>query len=93
MPLFRRRRSAVWRAIKRLEGSLMSEQEQVNTLETTVAKVATDLTSAKTALQAELDELQTKINEGQPVSLTKLTEAVSALDPAVEALSALKPAA
>lgn len=69
----------------------MSENEQVAALETAVGKVAEDLATAKTTLQTELDELQAKINEGQPVDLTKLTEAVEGLDPAVTALSALKP--
>lgn len=67
----------------------MSEQEQVNTLETAVAQVATDLGTAQTTLQTELNELKAA---NPAVNLTKLTAAVDALDPSVQALAALKPA-
>lgn len=68
----------------------MSEQEQVGALETAVTQVATDLAAARTTLQAELDALAAA-NPG--VDLSRLTTAVEALDPAVQALVALKPEA
>jgi hypothetical protein len=88
---FFKRFAALERRVTEIEGEQMSENEQVAALETVVGKVAEDLATAKSTLQTELDELQTKINEGQPVDLTKLTEAVSQLDPAVQTLAALKP--
>jgi hypothetical protein len=90
MRLFKRL-AAIERRLTAIEGDQVSENEQVAALETTVGKVAEDLAATKTTLQTELNELQTKINEGQPVDLTKLTEAVNGLDPAVQALGALKP--
>jgi hypothetical protein len=68
----------------------MSEQEQVGALETAVTKVAEDLTTATSVLQAELNDLAAN-NPG--VDLTKVTAAVEALDPSVQALAALKPEA
>jgi wobble nucleotide-excising tRNase len=88
---FFKRFAALERRVTAIEREQMNENEQVTALETAVGKVAEDLATAKTTLQTELDELQTKINEGQPVDLTKLTAAVDALDPAVQALGALKP--
>jgi predicted nucleic acid-binding Zn-ribbon protein len=90
MRLFKRL-AALERRVSDIEGEQMAEQENVAALETAVAQVATDLATAKGTLQTELNELQAKINEGQPVDLTKLTEAVNGLDPAVQALTALKP--
>ena len=45
----------------------MGEQEQVNALETAVGQVATDLATAQSTLQTELNELQAQVNAGQPV--------------------------
>jgi hypothetical protein len=67
----------------------MSEQEQVDALEAAVAKVADDLATATTTLQ---DELNTLAEQNPGVDLTALTAAIGNLDPAVEALAALKPA-
>lgn len=92
MSIFRRF-AALERRVTAIEEEQVNENEQVAALETTVGKVAEDLATAKGTLQTELDELQAKINEGQPVDLTKLTEAVDGLDPAVQALAQLKPEA
>jgi hypothetical protein len=78
------------RRVNRVEENLMSEQEQVGTLETAVAQVAADLATATSTLQTELNEFAAA-NPG--VDLTKVTAAVEALDPAVQALAALKPEA
>jgi len=71
----------------------MSEQEQVGALETAVAKVGEDLATTRSTLQDELNTLQAQINAGEQPNLANLTAAVATLDPAVEALAALKPEA
>jgi hypothetical protein len=84
---------ALWREIHSIKENQMSEQEQVSALEAAVAKVAEDLATTKSTLQTELDALQAQINSGEQPNLTKLTEAVNTLDPAVQALAGLKPEA
>src|ERR1035438_7724860 len=83
-----RRRRELERRVDRIERTLRSEQEQVSALEAAVAQVATDLATAQTTLQTELDQL---VIANPGVDLSKLTSAVGALDPAVQALAALKP--
>lgn len=85
-----RRLRELERRADQIERDQMSEQEQADALETAVTRVATDLATAQHTLQVELDALAAA-NTG--VDLSKLTTAVAALDPAVQALAALKPEA
>ena len=66
----------------------MSMQADVDALTTAVDKVAVDLATAKTALQAEIDALAAA---NPAVNLSALQAAVAPLDSAVQALAALKP--
>lgn len=82
----------IWRAIHRLEENQLSEQAEVDALTTQLGTVSADLATAQTTIQTELNELQTKITAGEPPNLEALKTAVAALDPAVQAVAALKPA-
>lgn len=87
MPLFKHR-SAVWRAIKRLERQQMATQAEIDGITTEVQKVSTDLATVKTTLQGEID----KLAEANPsIDLSGLKAAVEPLDAAVEALGGLQP--
>ena len=70
----------------------MAEQEAVDALTAAVGQVSTDLASASATIQAELNTLKAEIAAGTPPNLEALTTAIDALDPAVQALGALKPA-
>ena len=94
MTFFHRARShdrEIWEAIDRLKEQQLSTQEQVDALTTAVGQVSADLVTAKETIQAELNKLETEVAAGNPPNLTALTEAVAALDPAVNALDALQP--
>jgi hypothetical protein len=86
---FHRRRS-LSRRIDTIERQLthMATQEEVDAITTQVSEVATDLATAKTTLQAEIDQLATA-NPG--IDLTGLKEAVAPLDQAAKDLAALAP--
>lgn len=90
MPLFPRNRSAVWRAIKRLERQIshMASQAEVDTITTKIEQVATDLGTVQTTLQTEIDNLAAA---NPSIDLSGLKTAVEPLDAAVEALGSLQP--
>ena len=66
----------------------MGTQADVDAITTAIGQVETDLKASSDAIQAELDQLAAA-NPG--VDLTALRSAVSGLDPAVQAIGALKP--
>ena len=70
----------------------MSQQEAIDTLTAAVGQVSTDLATATSTIQTELNTLKSEIAAGNPPNLEALTTAIDALDPAVNALAALKPA-
>lgn len=70
----------------------MSTQDQVDADTQAVQQVATDLETARTSIQTELDNLQSQIDQGgKPTDLSALTAAIGQLDPAVQAVGALTP--
>lgn len=72
-----------------LEEDDMNEAEQLAALEAGPTQVATDLATAQSTIQAELNALALA-NPG--IDLSKVTASVTALDTAVQAVGALKPA-
>ena len=66
----------------------MASQQDVDAITTAIGQVETDLKSSSAAIQTELDALATA---NPSVDLTGLRSAVSGLDPAVQAIGALKP--
>ena len=91
-PLNRRSHTlaAAWRAIHSIERQLthMATQAEVDTITTEVEKVATDLSTAQTALQTEIDALAAA---NPTLNLSALQTAVAPLDAAVTALGNLQP--
>ena len=71
-----------------LERQIMSTQAEADAVTAQVTQVSTDLATAKTALQSEIDALSAA-NPG--VDLTALQAAVAPLDAAVVALETLAP--
>jgi hypothetical protein len=63
-----------------------ANQQDIDALTAAVNQVATDLETAKTSLQAEIDALA-----AQGVDVTALQAAVAPLDSSVQALGALQP--
>lgn len=88
MPLFPRRRSAIWRAIDQLKEQQMATQTEVDAITTEAQKVATDLGTVQSTLQAEIDNLAAA---NPSIDLSGLKTAVEPLDAAVEALGNLQP--
>src|SRR5581483_361154 len=90
----RRRRASpfarIWDAIHDLQERTenMATQADVDALTASVDQVATDLATARTTLQQEIDSLAQQ-NPG--LDLSALTAAVAPIDQAVQALGALKP--
>lgn len=87
----RRRRPVdhdLWCAIDELRKAQMSTQADVDALTAAVNQVSTDVATAQTTLQAEIDKLAAA---NPALDLSGLTAAVGALDPAVQALDALAP--
>jgi len=76
---------------ERLEN--MSTQADADALTAQVTQIATDLATAVTTLQAEIDQLAAAASGtgAPPVDLTGLTAAVAPLDAAVKAAGALSP--
>jgi hypothetical protein len=68
--------------------NLMATQADVDAITTQVTQVATDLATAKTDLQAEIDKLA---KQNPAIDLTALQGAVAPLDAAVVALETLAP--
>ena len=79
---------AAWRAIQRLERQQVTTQADVDALTTQAGEIASDLATAKTDLQTEIDALSAA-NPG--LDLTALQAAVSPLDQAAKDLAGLKP--
>lgn len=75
-------------AIAHLERKIMASQADIDAITTQVQQVATDLDSAKTSLQTEIDNLAAN-NPG--VDLSGLQAAVAPLDSAVQTLGQLQP--
>ena len=69
----------------------MSSQEQIDADTQVIEAAVTDLGTAASSIQEELTNLQAQVNQGQPVNLTGLQEAVAKLDPAIAGVDALKP--
>lgn len=76
-------------ALINLEEDDVNEAEQLAALEAGLTRVATDLATAQSTLQTELNELA-QANPG--IDLSKVTASVTALDTAVQAVGGLKPA-
>lgn len=72
----------------RREMAHMATQSDVDAVTTQVQQVATDLQSAQSSLQAEIDQLA---QANPSVDLTALQAAVAPLDSAVQALGQIKP--
>ena len=89
---FPRRKSlaAAWRNIHAIERQLthMATQTDVDALTTAVGQVSTDLATAQTTLQAEIDSLAAA---NPALDLTALQAAVAPVDAAAVALAGLKP--
>jgi len=77
-------------AVATLNGRIdkMATQADVDAITTQVQQVATDLETAKTNLQAEIDALA---SANPSLDLTALNAAVAPLDAAVNSLGELKP--
>lgn len=67
---------------------MSATQAQIDALTTEANQIATDLATAKSTLQAEIDQLAAA-NPG--VDVTALTAAMAPLDQAVQQLGALTP--
>jgi hypothetical protein len=76
-------------ALINLEEDDVNEAEQLAALEAGLGKVEADLATAQGTLQTELNEL----SAAHPgIDLSKVSASVTALDTAVQAVGALKPA-
>jgi hypothetical protein len=74
--------------LDRLEGAEVATQEQVDALTAQVTQIATDLVTATSDLQTEIDNL---VAANPTIDLTALTAAVAPIDAAVNALDTLAP--
>jgi uncharacterized protein (DUF3084 family) len=75
-------------AITQIERNLMSTQADVDALTAQVTQVATDLQTAQTTLQTEIDNLAAA---NPALDLSALQAAVAPLDASVQALGAITP--
>jgi DNA-directed RNA polymerase specialized sigma54-like protein len=75
-------------AITQIERKLMSTQADVDALTAQVTQVATDLQTAQTTLQTEIDNLAAA---NPALDLSALQAAVAPLDASVQALGAITP--
>ena len=66
----------------------MSTQADVDALTVAVTQISTDLATASTTLQAEIDKL---VAANPALDLTALTAAIAPIDAAVNALDTLAP--
>ncbi len=68
-----------------------SQQAQVDQDTAAIAQIGTDLAAGVATVQAELDQLKSDIDAGQPADLSKLEAAIATVDAQAKAVANLAP--